>query len=85
MPLDKELIDILCCPVTKTPVRLLTKDEIDKLNDRIGSEQLRYADGELVDKALQEGLITEDGKTVYRVDDGIPVMLADKGIALADA
>jgi uncharacterized protein YbaR (Trm112 family) len=29
---------------------------------------------------LQEGLITEDGQTIYRIDDGIPVMLIDKGI-----
>jgi len=26
-------------------------------------------------------LITKDGKTIYRIDEGIPIMLIEKGIA----
>ena len=33
--------------------------------------------------ALREALVTRDRKTVYRVDDGIPVLLAEEGIATA--
>ena len=34
---------------------------------------------------LREALITRDRRTVYRVDDGIPVLLIEEGIAAAAA
>ena len=34
-------------------------------------------------EALREALVTRDRKTVYRVDDGIPVLLVEDGIATA--
>ena len=33
-----------------------------------------------VETPLQEGLITTDNETIYRIDDNIPVMLVDQGI-----
>ena len=44
---------------------------------------MKYHDGSDVDKPLDEGLITEDGETTYRIDDSIPVMLIDQGIPMA--
>jgi uncharacterized protein YbaR (Trm112 family) len=34
---------------------------------------------------LREALITRDRKTVYRIDDGIPVLLAEDSLATAQA
>ena len=31
---------------------------------------------------MREALVTRDRKLAYRVDDGIPVLLVDEGIAL---
>jgi len=81
MPIAQELLDILCCPTTKVPVVLLPEDKLAKLNGAIEAGSVNKADGSAVDKPLQEGLITEDGKTVYRIDDSIPIMLADEAIA----
>ena len=39
--MDKRLLDILCCPVSKTPVRPLSKHELDALNDAIAAGKLR--------------------------------------------
>ncbi len=36
--------------------------------------------GEKVADPITEGLITTDGQLVYRVEDGIPVMLPEAGI-----
>lgn len=80
MPIAQELLDILCCPTTKVPVLLLAEDKLAKLNGAIEAGGVNKADGSAVDKPLQEGLITEDGKTVYRIDDNIPIMLADEAI-----
>jgi len=78
--MDKRLLDILCCPVSKTPVRQLGKAELDALNAAIAQGQVDNVAGSRVEAALQEGLITVDRKVVYRIDDGIPVMLPEEGI-----
>lgn len=81
MPINQDLLEILCCPETKVPVEVLPAEKLAKLNERISAGGVVYKDGSAVDKPLQEGLITEDNQTVYRVDDDIPVMLVDQGIA----
>jgi uncharacterized protein YbaR (Trm112 family) len=78
--MDKRLLDILCCPTTRQPLRPLRREELDTLNRAIEAGAVRNA-SVTVDRALQAGLITRDGKLVYRIDDEIPVMLADEAIA----
>ena len=81
MPISQDLLEILCCPKTKVPVEMLPADKLAKLNERIAAGAVKYADGSAVDKPLQEGLITEDNQTIYRIDDDIPVMLVDQAIS----
>ncbi len=83
MPISDDLLEILCCPKTKVPVEMLSAEKLEKLNAAIAAGGVNYVDASAVDQPLQEGLITEDGQTVYRIDDDIPVMLIDKGIATA--
>jgi uncharacterized protein YbaR (Trm112 family) len=82
MTIDRRLLDILCCPVTKVPVKPLSKDELIKLNEQIRGGNVYYVDGRKVEEPLDEGLITENGRTVYRVRAGIPVMLEEEGIGM---
>ncbi len=84
MPINQELLDILCCPKTKVPVERFPEDQIKTLNNLVQQGKLLYADGSKVDETISEALITEDHKTIYRVDDGIPIMLIDKGIPAGD-
>ena len=77
MPIDKKLLDILCCPKTKVDVKKLTKVDLTAINKKIKAGTLNYADGKTVNEILQEGLITVDKKTVYRIDDDIPIMLIE--------
>ncbi len=78
--MDKRLLDILCCPVSKTPVRPLTRHELEALNGAIAAGQVDTVAGVAVRERLTEALITTDRKLIYRVEDGIPVMLPDEGI-----
>lgn len=78
--MDKRLLDILCDPVSKTPVRPLRRDELDALNRAIGAGAVDTVAGEKVAAPLAAGLITSDRKVVYPIDDDIPVMLAEAGI-----
>ena len=41
------------------------------------------ADGNAQAQALREALVTRDRKQVFRVEDGIPVLLAEEAIATA--
>jgi uncharacterized protein YbaR (Trm112 family) len=78
--MDKRLLDILCCPVSKRPLRPLSAAERDQLNDAIRAGSVDTVAGEKVADPVSEGLITTDGQVVYRVEDGIPVMLPEAGI-----
>jgi uncharacterized protein YbaR (Trm112 family) len=75
-----DLIEILVCPETKQPVRLASAAELASLNEKIRSGALRNRGGEAVKQELAEALIREDGRIVYPVDDGIPVMLVEESI-----
>lgn len=81
--MDRKLLDILCCPVSKQPLALLADRERDALNRAIASGTVKRNDGSAQEGAIKEGLITHDHRTVYRIDDGIPVMLVDEAISTA--
>jgi uncharacterized protein len=80
MAIDHKLLDILCCPATGNPVRPLKKDQLRELNALIERGELRHLDDTPVTEPLKEGLITDNGERIYRIDDGIPVMLEEKAI-----
>lgn len=81
--MDRKLLDILCCPASRQPLMLLEPHGLEALNSAIGAGQVRRVDEAAQTEALREALVTRDRKTVYRVDDGIPVLLVEEGIATA--
>ena len=80
MSVDPKLLEILVCPITKVSVRMLGKQKLAVLNRAIADGGVRHMDGAVVELPIEEALVTSDGRTVYRVDDGIPVMLEDFAI-----
>jgi uncharacterized protein YbaR (Trm112 family) len=80
MPVNGKLLEILCCPVSKTPLRHLEISRLDKLNRAIEAGEVQYVHGEVVAAPLSEALITEDSKVIYPVVDDIPVLLENRGI-----
>jgi uncharacterized protein YbaR (Trm112 family) len=82
MPVDPELLEILVCPETRQPVTMAGDGVLAGLNERIRSNELRNRGGDAVSKPIEEGLLREDGKVLYIVDDSIPVMLIEESIEL---
>ncbi|MEN5070252.1 Trm112 family protein [Stenotrophomonas sp. TWI1183] len=81
--MDRKLLDLLCSPDTRQPLSLLDATGLDALNRAIGSGAVLKADGSPQVQTLREALLTRDRKQVFRVDDGIPVLLAEEAIATA--
>jgi uncharacterized protein YbaR (Trm112 family) len=83
MTLDRAVLDILCCPLTQMPLEPLSAERLARLNECIAAGTVKNESKQLVAEQLREALVTRDGKLAYPVRDGIPVLLIDQGIALA--
>jgi len=81
--MDRKLLDLLVCPTTRQPLQLLDSRGLQALNAAVQAGGLKRADGSAQSQPVREALATRDRKTVYRVDDGIPVLLAEEAIATA--
>ena len=79
--MDRKLLDILACPATRQPLVLLETRGLEALNQAIRGGGIRRVDDSPQSDPLREALVTRDRKRVYRIDDGIPVLLVEEGIA----
>jgi len=82
MSIDRRLLDILCCPVSKRPLKAMNREQLRAMNDAIAAGQVLDVDHRAVTLVLQDGLITDDRKVCYRIEDDIPVLLAEEGIGI---
>jgi uncharacterized protein len=80
--LDRTLLDILCCPVTRSSLELLPERELALLNERIAARRIKNREDAVVDEPLIEALVTRSAKLVYPVRDGVPVLLEDQAMPL---
>ena len=80
--MDKRLLTILRCPVSHKGLSVLKKDKLARVNAAIDAGDLVNHEGSAIAAALTEALITDDGKRIYPVNDGIPVLLEGESISM---
>lgn len=81
--MDRKLLDLLVCPTTRQPLAMLDGRGLQTLNEAVAAGGIVRDDGTAQAEPLREALVTRDRKRVYRIDDGIPVLLAEEAIATA--
>lgn len=79
--MDRRLLDILCCPATRQALAPLSGNELEAINRGIARGEVHRTDGSPEAAAWSAGLLTGDRKLAYRIEDGIPVLLADEAIS----
>lgn len=80
--MDKKLLPILCCPITHKGLALARGDLLKRVNTAIAAGKLVNREGVPLESRLKEALVTDDGKLLYPVADGIPVLLEAEGVGL---
>jgi len=69
-----ELLEILCCPESRQPVRPASEEEKERVNQAIRDGRISGV------SEVREALIREDGRFLYPIRDGIPIMLIEDRI-----
>ncbi len=80
MTIDPQLLDILVCPESRQPVAMANSEVLDRLNKAIAARAAATLGGKTLADPVTEGLLREDGRILYPIRDGIPIMLIDESI-----
>jgi uncharacterized protein YbaR (Trm112 family) len=80
--LDRKLLDIVCCPVTRSSLELLSERELATLNELIAARRIKNREDAVVETPLDEALVTRTGKLIYPIRDGIPLLLEEQAMPL---
>jgi uncharacterized protein YbaR (Trm112 family) len=78
-----EVLSILRCPETRTPLDFASDALVDEINAAIRAGRLVDRAGKAIADTIDGGLVRASGDVLYPIVDQIPVLLADESIALS--
>lgn len=81
--MDRKLIALLVCPSTRQPLALLDGRGLAAANAAIAAGSVLRSDGTPQVERIREALVTQDRSILYRIDDGIPVLLVEESLSAA--
>jgi uncharacterized protein YbaR (Trm112 family) len=80
-----DLLKLLVCPETRSPLSAASDELIARLNAAIARGQVKNRAERPVQKPLSGGLVRDDQALLYPIVDEIPLLLADEAIPLGQA
>jgi uncharacterized protein YbaR (Trm112 family) len=81
--LRPEVLATLCCPDDRSALTLVSDPLIAEINTAIRGGRVRNRAGRILEQPLDGGLTNAIGDVVYPIIDGIPVLVRDEAIPLA--
>lgn len=78
--MDRKLLDMIVCPVTKLPLEILDTERLDQMNAAIAAGRVRNNGDQPLEATFAEALVRRDGHVVYPILDGIPILLEEESI-----
>jgi uncharacterized protein len=82
--IDKELLAILVCPKDHSPLSAADDQMIVRVNRAIAAGRIKNQAGRLVEQPIAGGLLRADGTLLYPIHDGIPLLVPDEAISVAE-
>lgn len=80
IPIDPELLGILCCPETHQPLTVASPQFVEQINQRIRAGQVIARSGRKVTEPIQGGLLRQDRQLLYPIRHHIPILLFEEAL-----
>ena len=83
--ISDELLALLRCPQTMQAMTVALPEQLAQIEAKRAAGTLRDRAANLVNEPISAGLVRADGKLLFPIRDGIPVLLLDEALPLGAA
>tara|TARA_B100000586_G_scaffold7035_1_gene4872 strand:+ start:553 stop:810 length:258 start_codon:yes stop_codon:yes gene_type:complete len=80
--MDPNLLNIICCPVTREKLSIATSKQLEFINAEIANSTLKKLDGSIAEKPQSKALINATKTLLYPIEEDIPILLENEAIKL---
>ena len=80
--MDPNLLNIICCPVTREKLSIATTKQLEFINAEIANSTLKKLDGSIAEKPQSKALINATKTLLYPIEEDIPILLENEAIKL---
>ena len=78
--MDPNLLNIICCPVTRGKLSTATPEQLALINAEIANSTLKKLDGSIAEKPQSKALINATKTLLYPVKEDIPILLESEAV-----
>jgi len=80
--MDPNLLNIICCPVTREKLSMVTSKQLALINAEIANNTLTKLDGSIAENPQSKALINATKTLLYPIEEDIPILLENEAIEL---
>ena len=80
--MDPNLLNIICCPVTREKLSKATPKQLALINAEIANNTLTKLDGSIAENPQSKALINATKTLLYPIEEDIPILLENEAIEL---
>ena len=80
--MDPNLLNIICCPVTREKLSIVTSKQLELINSEIAKSTLKKLDGSIAEKPKSKALINATKTLLYPIKEDIPILLESEAIEI---